>query len=160
MWLALVLLGLLQARRHGLLSFLISSAWSCPPDWWLPHAHSMSKTDWLLHSCRISLTHQRWYSPLSCFQLAERHLSYSIPHLCLGAAWSIGLYHEKSPVGPNEGCECLWMCWNLKNAALEGRRQRYEGTRTHLSPVFVYHVYEAVLFKHRCNTMTRNKSLI
>ncbi len=31
---ALVLLGLLRARRHGLLSFLISSAWSCPPDWW------------------------------------------------------------------------------------------------------------------------------
>lgn len=52
MWLALVLLGLLRARQHGLLSFLIISACSRPPDRWLPHTNSMSKTDWLLHSCQ------------------------------------------------------------------------------------------------------------
>lgn len=35
MWLSLVLLGLLQARRCGLLSFLISVAWSRCMDYWV-----------------------------------------------------------------------------------------------------------------------------
>lgn len=52
MWLALVLLGMLQARRHGLLSFLIISSRSRPPARRLPHAHCMRKLIGLLHSCQ------------------------------------------------------------------------------------------------------------
>ncbi len=125
---ALVLLGLLRARWHGLLSFLISSAWSCPPDWWA--SRPLHEQKWL------AITFEQDFAqppvmifPTVFFWNGREAFVNSAPHLCLTAAWSIGLYHEKSALGPKQSSECLWLCWNLKNAALPGSIWRYKKPR-------------------------------